>query len=340
MDRGTWILREPLTVLTSVDDPYLMTASGTLGGHDLAIHLAPDAGQGEDFKVFLDGGTVFELGLVTPAEPWFRLCRELGYEADAHWDLDPAWILFQQVVPALARDWREHPLPYLELGLPEGVLGLATVQTAWEAAVSALGERDPAEAQVAACLRALPLRAVVFQDDPSHREDFVGTGVDDPLLGVFVHLGRSRRHRVTLAKATLNGTGGLRWSPWEPGGEWREEGREWMGTQGPEVFLEAAGLAGAMVAGFKEAFALALAGLIRVLDPAVEAYRHAYPAAIRWHRDPFTRYLNHMIVAVRMVEGRPHLVLDDGSEVAVAEPAGPSLLSVRGDATGPTPLLS
>ena len=320
MQAAAWILREPLEVLKSLDDPYLMTAYGTLGAHDLALHYAPDTGQGPEFRVFLDGGVVYELGMATPAEPWFRLCRETGYDPDTHWDLDPALILFSQAVPGLAWAWQEHPLPYGELGIPDGVVCLASVRAAWNRGVAALKERDDLERRVAACLRALPLRAVVFHDDPGRREDFVGTGVDDPLLGVFVHFGASRERRVTLSKATLNGTGGLRWSPWQAGGEWREEGRDRAGTQGPEAFLEAAGLApGTVPAAFGPAFTQALGGLIETLDEAVEACRQAYPAVIRWHRDPLTRYLNHMIVDLRVKGGRALLVLDDGSEVPLAE---------------------
>lgn len=318
MEATTWILREPLEVLKSVDDPYLLTAYGALGAHDLAVHYAPDTGKGPEFRVFLDGGAVFELGMATPAEPWFRLCLEAGYDPEVHWDLDPALILFRQAVPELARAWQEHPLPYGELGLPEGVVCLATVQAAWDRGVAALSLRDEPERQVAACLKALPMRAVVFHDDPGHREDFVGTGVDDPLLGVFVHYGASRERRVTLSKATLNGTGGLRWSPWQVGGEWREDGRDRTGTQGPEAFLAAAGLGWTPAPGFREVFTQALSGLIGDLDEAVEACRQAYPAIIPWHRDPLTRYLNHMIVALRVKRGRALLVLDDGSEVPLA----------------------
>jgi hypothetical protein len=315
-----WILKEPLRDLKSSEDPYLLTAQATLGGHELVLHYAPDAGQGAEFRVFLDGAAIFELGMATPAEPWFRLCRALGYLPEQHWDLDPVLILFRQALPALARDWREQGLPYDAPGLPAGVVCLATVQTAWDKAVAALPGGDPGQRQAAACLRALPLRAVVFHDDPGRREDFVGTGVDDPLLGVFVHFGRSRDRSVTLSKATVNGTGGLRWSPWEAGGEWREQGREWTSTLGPEAFLAAAGLDPAPVPGFKDAFDQALAGLVTELEVAVEACRQAYPAAIPWHRDPRTRYLNHMIVALRARAGRTLLVLDDGSEVALAEP--------------------
>jgi len=318
MDEAAWVLRTDLKVLNSLDDPYLMTGLGSLGGRELMVHHAPDAGQGAEFRVFLEGGVVYELGMAAPAEPWFRVCREEGYEPERHWDLDPALILFRQVVPALAGNWREQPLPYGPLGVPEGVVCLASVQAAWNKGVALLPERDEGERQVAACLRELPLRAVVFHDDPGRREDFLGTGVDDPLLGVFVHFGRSRDRRVTLSKATLNGTGGLRWSPWAAGGEWREEGRAWAGTQGAGAFRAAAGLGGPPCAGFEAAFTLALTGLIRDLDEAVEACRQACPAPIPWHRDPLTRYLNHMIVDVRVKRDRAFLVLDDGSEVRVS----------------------
>jgi len=271
--------------------------------------------------VFLDGVAVFELGMVMPAVGWFRLCRDQGYNPEAHWDLDPAMILFRQVVPALAGEWREHPLPFNEAGLPPGVVCLATVREAWEQGVAALGERLRGHAvgeRVAACLKRLPLRAVVFHDDPGRRRDFVGTGMDDPLLGVYLHLGASRATRVTVSKATLNATGGLRWSPWQAGGEWREDGREYHGTLGAEAFLEAAGWTGvALPVGFAETFMVCLDELTRSLDPVVEAYRQTYPAGIPWHRDPLTRYMHRMIVDARHEKGRILLVLDDGTEVVV-----------------------
>jgi len=170
--------------------------------------------------------------MVTPDTSWYRFCQELGYHAEDHWDLDPALILFHQVLPALARGWREGGLPCNGLGIPDGVICLATAREAWTAAVATLQRDSGADPDdragnlLGACFSALPLRAVVFQDDPGRREDHVGTTVDDPLLGIFLHLGRSRKRMATLAKAAINATGGLRWSPWEPGGTWEAEGRE------------------------------------------------------------------------------------------------------------------
>jgi hypothetical protein len=263
--------------------------------------------------------------MITPDVAWYRCAQELGYHAEDHWDLDPALILFHQVLPVLAQGWSEGGLPFNELGLPDGVVCLATVREAWKAAVAAL-KREPdegPEAQPAillgACFGALPLRAVVFQDDPGRRKDYLGTAVDDPLLGIFLHLGRSRKHRVTLAKAAINATGGLRWSPWEPGGAWEAEGREFKATQGPADFLEAASLGGAATPAFTERFRAGIEGLARAMDPVVEAYRLAYPAGIPWHRDPGGRFLERTIVETRTEAGRQVLVLDDGTEVVVAE---------------------
>jgi hypothetical protein len=316
MQRIAWILREPLTVLESVDEPYLETAKGSLGGHEIGLQFAPAT---PDLRVFLDGGAVFELGMPAPAGPWFKLCREQGFVPEAHWDLDPALILFRQVVPALARGWQE-PLPFNDLGIPDGVVCLATVQAAWVSAVNGLsGRKDPMSRQVASCFDNLPLRAVVFHDDPSRREDFVGTGVDEPLMGVYLHLGASRSRVVTLSKATVVATGGLKMSPWEMGGEWTEDGREYRGTLRPGAFLWAAGLGRDEPEGFEPAFDEALRSVLGIVDPAVDAYRTAWPTGVLWHRDPLARYLNHMIVDVRMEDGKALLTLDDGTDVAVAE---------------------
>ena len=201
MTRIPWNWKEPLKVLSSKDDPYLKTATGTLGSHALEVHCSTAPEAPLEFRVFLDGTLVFEPGMVTPAVGWYRLAQELGYHAEDHFDLDPALILFHQVLPVLARGWGEGGLPFNELGIPDGVVCLATVREAWNAAVAALKKEldaDP-KAQAAillgACMAALPLRAVVFQDDPGRREDHVGTPVDDPLLGIFLHLGRSRKRQ-------------------------------------------------------------------------------------------------------------------------------------------------
>ena len=278
--------------------------------------------------MFLDGSPVYELGRPTAAAPWFRLCRDQGFDPEAHLDLDPVLILFRQVVPALARDWHDSPLPFEASGLPAGVVCLATVQAAWERAVATQLDRLKGTGTgdlAASCLDGLPLRAVVFHDDPRRREDFVGTGVDDPLLGVFLHLGASRSRPVTLARATVVSTGGLRWSPWELGGDWVQDGREFRATLAPDDFLRAAGLGREAPRGFPAVFQAAVAAVLRDLEPALEAYRETWPTGVVWHRDPLARYLHHMIVDVRMTAEQAFLILDDGTEVAVAHLVGESV---------------
>jgi hypothetical protein len=164
----------------------------------------------------------------------------------------------------------------------------------------------------------LPLRSVVFHDDPRRRVDYVGNTLDEPYLGIFLHLGTHRDHSVYVSRATLQGTGGSKWSPWLPGGDWGEGGRAWVMTQGPMDFLKASGLPAGTPSGFEETFHRTLRQLLEAMDPLLEAYRQTYPAGIPWHRDPKTRYLNHMIVGVRF-ERHPILLLDDGSEVMVME---------------------
>lgn len=329
MHKPAWNWKEPLKVLASKDDPYLKSATAAVGAHGLEVHCSTAPEAPLEFRVFLDGKLVFEPGMVTPEASWYRFCQELGYHAEDHWDLDPALILFHQVLPALARDWGEGALPFDELGLPAGVVCLATVREAWNGAVAAL-QRGPEASLLGACFAALPLRAVVFQDDPGRRQDHVGTTVDDPLLGIFLHLGRSRQHRVTLAKAAINDTGGLRWSAWEPGGTWEAEGRAFRATQGPADFLRAAGLGRAVPPGFAAIFQAGIEGLAKVMDPVVEAYRRAYPAGIPWHRDPSARFLERTIVEARTEAGRQVLVLDDGTEVVVAETRNAEVTRVLG----------
>lgn len=323
MTTDGWVLREPLRLLNSEDHPYLETALATLGRHELALSFSAAREQDPELKLFLDGRLVFELGMTSPDRAWFELCRELGYDPRLHWDWDPALILFRQVMPAMARDWHEHPLPFNPLGIPDGVVCLATLQEAFEARVQLLRKRvnqhpSPAHEAVAACFERLPLRAVIFHDDPQRRVDFVGNPVDEPYMGVFLYLGERRETAALISRATLHATGGMKWSPWLTGGDWVNGGREFVMTQGPASFLRAANLPDQRPEGFFEAFKKDLAFLCQGLEPLVEVYREGYPAGIPWHRDPRTRYLNRMIVDVRMGE-HPVLVLDDGSEVTVME---------------------
>ncbi|HJW09454.1 MAG TPA: hypothetical protein VJ483_07435, partial [Holophagaceae bacterium] len=113
MTISSWILSDPLRVLDSEDHPYLETALATLGSHELALSYskAREAKEGRpEFKVFLDGELIYEMGDASPARAWFLLCRELGFDPARHWDWDPALILFQQVIPAMTQEWHEHDL--------------------------------------------------------------------------------------------------------------------------------------------------------------------------------------------------------------------------------------
>ncbi len=315
-----WVLREPLKVIQVEDHPYLGTALATLGSHEVALHDVPAPAPRPDFRVFLDGELIFDLGMAAPAAAWTKLCRELGYDPEAHWDLDAALILFRQVLPEMAKDWRDHCLPYNDLGVPDGALSLATIQAAWAEALTALQERakGPAAVLVAQCFARLPLRTLTFHDDPRQREDFVGNNLDEPYLGVFVRLGASQSSRVTLSKATLQGAGGMKWSSWRIGGDWREGVRDFLSTRDPKALLQAAGLEVPAPEGFQQAFQEGLDFMTKAIDPLVEAYWSVSPVGVPWHRDRRTRYINHMIVDVRLGE-HPVLILDDGSEVAVRE---------------------
>jgi hypothetical protein len=165
----------------------------------------------------------------------------------------------------------------------------------------------------------LPLRAVILHDDPESRLDFVGNPLDAPYMGEFLYLGEQRDQAVVLSRMTFSGTGGMRWSPWLPGGEWSEQGREFAATQGAKDFLRAAGLPQVMPEGFENAFKRTAENLGRFMEPLVEAYLETCATGIPWHRDPKNRYVNHMVVQVRMEEGQTILVLDDGSELLVME---------------------
>ena len=114
-----------MRVQSSKDDPYLKTATGTLGAHSLEAHCSTAPEAPLDFRVFLDGMLVFEPGMATPDVLWYRCAQELGYHAEDHWDLDPALILFHQALPLLAQGWGEGSLPFNELGVPDGVVCLA-----------------------------------------------------------------------------------------------------------------------------------------------------------------------------------------------------------------------
>jgi len=319
-----WILREPLVLLESEDHPYLESARGRIGAHEVAVHLAGDWHRKEhypEFRVFLDGAEIFEWGDPAPAKEWFTLCHQLGYTPQQHWDWDPALILFQQVLPALAVQWRHVPLPYGPAGVPAGVTSLATLRMNLADWASRLQHPhpNPLDELMAMLFGRLPLRAVILHDDPESRLDFVGNPLDAAYLGEFLYLGEDRATAAVLSRMTFSGTGGMRWSPWLPGGGWSEQGREFAATQGAGHFLRAAGLPEVAPKGFEPAFNRTLESLGTFLEPLVEAYLETCPTGIPWHRDPKNRYVNHMVVEARMEHGRTILVLDDGSELEATE---------------------
>lgn len=325
-----WILREPLVLLDSEDHPYLESARGKLGPHEVAVHLAEDWHQQEqypEFRVFLDGREIFEWGDASPAKEWFTLCHQLGYKPEFHWDWDPALILFQQVLPALATRWDHVQFPYGPSGVPEGVTCLATLRTNLADWAERLRRPNPtpSEELLALMFHQLPLRAVILHDDPESRLDFVGNPLDAPYMGEFLYLGEQRDTAVVLSRMTFSGTGGMRWSPWLPGGEWSQQGREFAATQGARHFLRAAGLPEATSADFEATFKHSRDNLGKFIEPLVEAYRETCPGGIPWHRDPKNRYVNHMVVQARMEDGQTILVLDDGTELLVTEHHGVSL---------------
>ena len=172
-----WILGAPLKVLRQEDHPYHETTLATLGRHEVGL-TRRETPQGPSSEIFLDGRSVYELGMAAPARAWFDLCRELGYEPARHWDWDPALVLFQQLVPAMAVDWHEPPLALNALGLPEGVLSLAGLRQTFAEAVGELHRKlpGPVGAKVSEAFEWLPLRAVVFHDDAKPVVDAEETG--------------------------------------------------------------------------------------------------------------------------------------------------------------------
>jgi hypothetical protein len=299
MSLDAWVLCAPLKVLREDAHPYQETTLATLGRHELSLSRC-SSGQG--CEVFLDGRIIFRPGMSGPARSWFDLCRELGYEPTTHWDWDPALILFQQVMPALAADWRETAFAFDALGLPEGVLSLAGLRQTFAEAVSALrkAHAGPVGAKVAEIFEWLPLRAVVFHDDAQLPLDFDGTG---PRGRVSLWLGIHREHPVVMEGQSPRGPLPQRWTP---------HGQE--GGLALEPFFRAAGMEPEAPKGFQAAFAAALNHLCQSLEGPLDDYRRTYPVGIPWHHDPRAHLLGRTIVDV--IEGEvPRLILDDGTEV-------------------------
>jgi hypothetical protein len=304
MSLDAWILGAPLKVLRREDHPYRETTLATLGRHELGLSRRQTPAAQPGCEIFLDGRSIFLPGAPAPDRAWFDLCRELGYEPAHHWDWDPALILFQQVLPALAADWHEPPLDLDAQGLPEGVLSLAGLRQVFAEAVSGL-RRDglgPVGAKVAETFEWLPLRAVVFHDDAQLPLDFEGSG---PCGRVSLWLGIHRDRAVALDGPAPAGPGQRRWVP--GGSETLPPAR---------AFLTAAGLDPEPPKGFESAFEAALHHLCHQLEGPLDAYRRTYPVGIPWHRDRRERLLGRTIVDVRAGDP-PMLLLDDGTEVAL-----------------------
>jgi hypothetical protein len=310
MSLDGWILGAPLKVLRQEDHPYHETTLATLGHHELGLSRRENV-DGVGCELFLDGRSIFLPGAVVPGRPWFDLCRELGYEPARHWDWDPALILFQQVVPALAVDWHEPPMALNAQGLPEGVLSLAGLRQTFAEAVAELRQEhlDPVGAKVAETFEWLPLRAVVFHDDAQLPLDFEGIG---PCGRVSLWLGIHRDHPVVLEGQSPAGPVPRKWVC---------EGHDDQPSSA--AFLLAAGLDPELPKGFESALQSALGRLCHQMEDPLDAYRRTYPVGISWHHGRRERLLGRTIVDVRPGDP-PLLILDDGTEVAIDPDPVPS----------------
>lgn len=310
MGLDAWVLGAPLKVLRQEDHPYHETTLATLGRHELSLHRRETV-AGPGCELFLDGRSIFLPGAAAPSGAWFDLCRELGYEPARHWDWDPALILFQQVVPALAADWHEPPMALNALGLPEGVLSLAGLRQTFAEAVAGLRREHlgPVGAKVAETFEWLPLRAVVFHDDAQLPLDFEGTG---PCGRVSLWIGIHRDRSVLLEGRSPATSAPRRWVI------------EDLGNRLPsEAFLLAAGLDPEPPKGFEAALQSALKQLCHRMEGPLDAYRRTYPVGISWHHGRRERLLGRTIVDVH-AGSPPMLILDDGTEVAIDSDSVPA----------------
>jgi hypothetical protein len=302
-----WILGAPLKVQRREDHPYQETDLATLGRHELVLSRVRFPHGQPGCQIFLDGHNIYAPGDPAPGRPWFDLCRELGYEPSRHWDWDPALILFQQAVPALAAGWHDPPLAVDGQGVPEGVVCLATLRQAFAAAVAGLRAQSsgPVADKVVETFEWLPLRAVVFHDDGQQPLDFDGLG--GPCGRISLWLGIHRDRAVLLGGEAKGGQRGRHWSPGSP---------ESPLPMGAEAFLEAAGLDPVPPKGFEAAFRRALDHLCADMEDILDAYRQTYPVGISWQRDSRDRLRGRTIVEVR--NSHPQvLVLDDGTELTL-----------------------
>ncbi len=303
------------------DHPYLESSLASLGAHELEAFVLDDGDQ-KTLRVLLDGALIYKTGDVVPAAEWFNVCREGGYRPRFDWDWDPVTILFLSVLPAMAEHWTEFPLPFEEDGFPEGVDSLATLQKAHAAFIAHLAEtpESGAVAQVTEMFAHLPLRAVVLHDRAEQRVDYLGNALDEAYVGIDLVFGRKPEAPARLAKVSLSSTGGMRWSPWLPGGRWANDGREFVAGEKAGDFLRASGLWLEPLAGFEAAFENLMGNYAAFMDEVVERYLAVYPAVIPWHHDLGNQYLQRTVVKVQQSGDGLLLTFDNGLKAMVRSP--------------------
>ena len=319
--KSTLMLDLPFHSQVMEDHPYLEYSRASLGDHELEAY-ALDDGDEKTLRVMLDGTLIYKSGEAMPTAEWFSLCEEGGYRARFDWDRDPVTILFQDVLSAMAEKWTEFPLPCGEDGFPECVVSLATLQDGHAAFISHLGEvyaKGP-EGQVAQMFTHLPLRAVVLHDRPEQRVDYLGNALDEAYVGIDLILGNDPEIPARLGKVSLSSTGGMRWSPWLPGGRWANEGREFVASEKGSDFLRASGLSMQPMEGFEDAFGTLIKSYAAFMEESVARYLSVYPAAIPWHHDLRNQYLHHSVAKAEQECGDLILTFDNGLKALVLNP--------------------
>lgn len=303
------------------DHPYLESSRASLGSHELEAYVLDD-GDSKTLRILLDAVLIYKSGDVMPSVEWFNVCREGGYRPRFDWDRDPVMILFHGILPAMAEKWTEFPLPYEEGGFPEGVVSLATLQEAHAAFIARLGTASAtgAAAQIAEVFAKLPLRAVVLHDRPEQRVDYLGNALDEAYVGIDLILGNQPDASVRLRKVSLASTGGMRWSPWLPGGRWANDGREFVAAETAADFLRASGLAMEPMTDFEKAFDILIENYATFMNETVERYLAVYPAGIPWHHDLGNQYEQRSVVKTEQAGKGLVLTFDNGLRALVPSP--------------------
>lgn len=317
----SFMLNLPFKPRVMQDNPYLESSRASLGGHELEAYVLDD-GDSKTLRVLLDAVLIYKSGDVMPGAEWFNLCREGGYRPRFDWDRDPVMILFQGVLPAMAKKWTEFPLPYEDGSSPDGVVSLATLQEAHAAFIARLDAASAkgATAQIAEMFAGLPLRAVVLHDRPEQRVDYLGNALDEAYVGIDLIFGHEPETAVRLGKVSLASTGGMRWSPWLAGGHWANEGKEFIAEEKAADFLRASGRSMDPMPGFEEAFDILIENYATFMDETVERYLAVYPAAIPWHHDLQNQYEQRSVIRTEQVGRGLLLTFDNGLRAMVPTP--------------------